>query len=106
MARQDHAWVRKKHRLQSMKRLMVVGVAHLVMAGLAVTSTGHAKGRTSKIIARGAQIGVVNLLNAEVMHYHAAKDSTDSFLKIQQVSWPVDDMLTGALKDQLEQLGP
>jgi len=105
MARQDRAQVRNKHRLQSMKRLMMVGLAHLVMAGLAVTSTGHAKERPSKVIARGAQIGVVNLLNAEVMHYHAAKDSTDSFLKIQQVSWPVDDMLTGALKDRLEQLG-
>src|ERR1700730_17047138 len=104
MARQDRAQIRNKHRLQSMKRLMVVGLAHLVMAGLAMT-TGHAKERPSKVIARGAQIGVVNLLNAEVMHYHAAKDSKDSFLKIQQVDWPVDDMLTGALKDQVEQLG-
>jgi len=89
-----------------MKRLMVVGLAHLLMAGLAVTcTTGVAKERTPKAIARGAQIGVVNLLNAEVMHYHAAKDINDSFLKIQPVNWPVDDMLTEALKGQLEQLG-
>jgi hypothetical protein len=88
-----------------MKRLIMVGLAHLLIAGLVVTSPVGAKDRTPKAIARGTQIGVVNLLNAEVMHYHAAKDSKDSFLKIQQVNWPVDDMLVAALKDQLEQLG-
>jgi len=85
---------------------MVVGLAQLMMAGLLMTSTtGLARERTPKVIARGAQIGVVNLLNAEVMHYHAAKDINDSFLKIQAVNWSVDDMLTEALKGQLEQLG-
>jgi hypothetical protein len=89
-----------------MKRLIRVGLVHLVMAGLAVTSTtGLAKERTPKAIARGAQIAVINLLSPEVMHYHAAKDINDSFLKIQPVGWPVDDMLTGALKGQLEELG-
>jgi hypothetical protein len=89
-----------------MKRLMVVGLAHLVMAGLLVTSTTSlARERPSKVIARGAQIGVVNLLKAEVMHYHAAKDIKDSFLKIQPVNWAVDDMLTEALKGQLQELG-
>jgi hypothetical protein len=103
--RADRASPRKLG-LDSMKRLMVVGLAHLVIAGLAVTSTtGLARERTPKVIASGAQIGVVNLLNAEVMHYHAAKEAKDSFLKIQAVKWPVDDMLTEALKGQLDQLG-
>jgi hypothetical protein len=89
-----------------MKRLMATGLAHLMMAGLMMTSTpGLARERTPKVIARGTQIGVVNLLNAEVMHYHAAKDINGSFLKIQAVNWPVDAMLTEALKDQSEQLG-
>jgi hypothetical protein len=89
-----------------MKRQMALGLAHVVMAGLVVTSTTSlARERAPKAIARGAQIGVVNLLNAEVMHYHAAKDIKDSFLKIQAVNWPVDDMLTEALKGQLDQLG-
>jgi hypothetical protein len=91
---------------ESMKRLMVLGLAHLVIAGLAVTSTtGLARERTPKLIASGAHIGVVNLLNAEVMHYHAAREAQDSFLKIQVVQWPLDDMLTGALKGELGQLG-
>jgi hypothetical protein len=89
-----------------MKRLIRVGLAHLLMTGLVVASTtALARERTPKAIARGAQIGVVNLLNAEVMHYHAAKDINDSFLKIQAVRWPVDDMLTQALQGLLEQLG-
>lgn len=89
-----------------MKRLMAVGLAYLVMAGLAVTSAAAvARERAPKLISRGTQIGVVNLLKAEVMHYHAAKDTNDSFLKIRPVNWPVDDMLTEALKGQLEQLG-
>src|SRR6267142_3086253 len=95
----------QKPRRESMKRLMVVGLAQLMMAGLLMTSTtGLARERTPKVIASGAQIGVVNLLNAEVMHYHAAKEAKDSFLKIQAVKWPVDDMLTEALKGQLDQL--
>jgi hypothetical protein len=85
---------------------MVVGLAQLMMAGLLLTSTtGLARERTPKVIARGAQIGVVNLLNAEVMHYHAAKDINGSFLKIQAVNWPVEAMLAEALQGQLEQLG-
>jgi hypothetical protein len=89
-----------------MKRLMVARLAQLLMAAVLVSSTtGMARERPSKVIARGAQIGVINLLNAEVMHYHAAKDIKDSFLKIQPVHWPVDDMLTEALKGQLEELG-
>jgi hypothetical protein len=82
------------------------GLAAVLLAGLAVmNATSFAKERTPKVIAKGAQIGVVNLLKAEVMHYHAARESADSFLKIQPVSWPVDDMLASALKEPLEQLG-
>jgi len=89
-----------------MKRLMAVGLAHLVMAGLVAGSAASlARDRAPKFIPRGTQIGVVNLLKAEVMHYHAAKDTNDSFLKIRPVTWPVDDMLTDALQGQLEQLG-
>jgi hypothetical protein len=85
---------------------MVVGLVHLVMVSLVVASTASpARERTPAAIAKGSQIGVVNLLKAEVMHYHAAKDSNNSFLKIQPVNWPVDDMLLGALRAQLDPLG-
>jgi hypothetical protein len=48
---------------------------------------------------------VVNLMNAEVMHYHAAKDSNGSFWKMRSVKWPVDEMLTDALKERAAQVG-
>ena len=76
-----------------MKRLMAIELASL-MAG----ATGMAKDKSPMAIARGTQIGVVNLLDPEVMHYHAAKESGDSFLKIQAVNWSADDMLNQALQ--------
>jgi hypothetical protein len=76
-----------------MKRLMAIALASLM-----ASATGMAKDKLPMAIARGTQIGVVNLLDPEVMHYHAAKESRDSFLKIQAVSWSADDMLNQALQ--------
>ena len=88
-----------------MIRLKRSGLAAVLLASLAMAGTGLSKDRAPKPIEKGAQIGVVSLVSAEVMHYHAAKSSNDSFLKIQRVSWSVDDMLASAFKDRLEQLG-
>jgi hypothetical protein len=89
-----------------MKRSIVSALAAYLAAGLVLMATTVlARERPAPVIAKGAQIGVVNLLSPEVMHYHAAKDSNDSFVKIQAVNWPIEDMLVGALKDRLEQLG-
>jgi hypothetical protein len=88
-----------------MKRSILSALACL-LASLTISSTPvWSKEPAPKVIARGTQVGVVNLLNAEVTHYHIAKDSNNSFLKMLQVSWPVDDMLTSALKDPLAQAG-
>jgi hypothetical protein len=89
-----------------MNRLMVSALVPILTAALAMTAaTGVSKERAPKLIEKGAQIGVVNLMSAEVMHYHAAKDSNNSFLKIQTVKWPVDDMLNDALQERSQQLG-
>ena len=89
-----------------MPPLIRSGLAFVLAASLAITAvTGLARQSAPKLIEKGTQLGVVNLVSAEVMHYHAAKSSNDSFLKIQRVNWPVDDMLANALKDPLEQLG-
>ena len=88
-----------------MKSSLVSGLAGL-LAGLALAGTpGWAKDRTSDVIPKGEQVGVVNLLNAEVMHYHVAEDSNNSFWKIRTVEWPVDNMLAEALKEPAEKLG-
>lgn len=53
----------------------------------------------------GARIGVVNLLDPEVTHFHASRQIENSFLKTYTVAWPVSAMLLAAVKDRLSELG-
>ncbi len=53
----------------------------------------------------GARVGIVNLLDPEVTHFHASRQIENSFLKTYTVSWPVSAMLLTAVKDRLAQLG-
>lgn len=53
----------------------------------------------------GARVGVVNLLDPEVTHFHASRQIENSFLKTYTVSWSVSAMLLAAVKDRLAQLG-
>jgi hypothetical protein len=53
----------------------------------------------------GAKVGVVNLLDPEVTHFHAARQLQSSFLKTLTVDWPVADMLAQALQARLTQMG-
>jgi hypothetical protein len=84
-----------------MKRLLAIALTSLMMT----SATGLANDKMPMAIPKGTQVGVVNLLDPEVMHYHAAKESRDSFLKIQSVNWNVDDMLNEALHARTSQEG-
>jgi hypothetical protein len=53
----------------------------------------------------GAHVGVVNLLDPEVTHFHASRDLKESFLKTYTVDWPVATMLMQTLQAHLTQLG-
>jgi hypothetical protein len=90
-----------------MKRTLVSALLPLLAAGslLVMPVTGLARERPPKTITKGAQVAIVNLLNPEVMHYHAARDSNDSFLKVQAVSWPIDAMLVDVLRERFAQRG-
>jgi hypothetical protein len=57
------------------------------------------------VLARGARVGIVNLLDAGITHYHTARDLQSSFLKTQYVPWHIEMMLADALKERLAQLG-
>jgi len=79
-----------------MKRLLAVALTSLVL-----TSAGAvAKDKTPPSLPKGTQIAVVNLLDAEIMHYHAARQTLNSYVKIQAVNWNVDEMLMTALQAQ------
>ena len=79
-----------------MKRLLAIALTSLVM-----TSTiASAKDKAPFNLPKGAQVGVVNLLDPELMHYHSARKTVDSYVKITKTTWNVDDMLLTALKAQ------
>src|SRR5438105_777421 len=56
-------------------------------------------------LAAGARVGVVNLLDPEVTHFHASRQLQNSFLKTSTVGWPVGAMLMQALREGLTQMG-
>src|ERR1700680_366332 len=53
----------------------------------------------------GARVAVVNLLDAEVTHFHASQHVQNSFLKTYTVNWSVNAMLMEALRERLTQMG-
>lgn len=79
-----------------MKRLLALVLTSLVMT----SGNAVAKDKTLPSLPKGTQVGVVNILDAEVMHYHAARQTINSYVKIQNVSWDVDAMLLTALQAQ------
>ena len=64
-----------------------------------------AKDLTPLALARGARVGVLNLLDPEVTHFHTAKSIKDTALHTEQVNWSVATMLMNALKDRAAQMG-
>ncbi len=54
---------------------------------------------------KGARVGIVNMMEAEVTHFHTSKVLAQSFFKTQLVSWPVDSMLSDSVTARLTQLG-
>ena len=53
----------------------------------------------------GARVAVVNLLDAEVTHFHASPLVQNSYLKTYTVNWSVNAMLMEALRERLTQMG-
>lgn len=56
-------------------------------------------------LAKGARVGIVNLLHPEVAHFHSAKSIKDQALKTELLDWSVDTMLLDALKERAGQMG-
>jgi hypothetical protein len=76
------------------------------LAGLlAFSAPLAARDVTPLALARGARVGVISLLDAEVTHFHSAKSIKDAYLKTEMVDWSVAAMLSDALKDRAAQMG-
>jgi hypothetical protein len=57
------------------------------------------------VLPANARVGVLNLLDAEVTHFHAARRVQDSALKTETVAWSVPAMLLESLSGPLAKLG-
>ncbi|MBV8305913.1 MAG: hypothetical protein JO203_16135 [Gammaproteobacteria bacterium] len=75
------------------------------LLGVVPVALYAAKPPATLTLPAGARVGIVNLLDAEVTHFHASRQIENSFLKTYTVNWPVSTMLLGAVHDRLAQLG-
>lgn len=75
------------------------------LALMAFMAPAGARDATPLRLARGARIGVISLLDAEVTHFHAAKALKDTALHTEPLDWSVPNMLLDALKERAAQMG-
>jgi hypothetical protein len=82
------------------------GSCGLAVLAMLIASLAFAAGEPQFVeLPAGAHVGLVNLLDAEVTHFHASKELQNSFLKTYTVGWPVAAMLAQALQARLTQMG-
>jgi hypothetical protein len=82
----------------------VVFAACLLLAGSWAGPLALAKDPSQLLLHKGARVGVVNMMDAEVTHFHTSKVLAQSFFKTQLVNWQVDSMLSDAVTQRLTQL--
>jgi len=82
-----------------------VGLAAcLLVLGCWGASPALSKDPTQLLIHKGARVGIINMLDSEVAHFHATKVLAQSFFKTQTVNWQIDSMLGDAVNARLTQL--
>lgn len=82
----------------------VVIAACLLLAGSLAGPLALGKDPTQLLLHKGARVGVLNMLDPEVTHFHTSKVLAQSFFKTQLVTWQVDSMLSDAVTQRLTQL--
>jgi hypothetical protein len=83
----------------------VVFAACLLLAGSWAGPLALAKDPSQLLLHKGARVGIVNMMDAEVTHFHTSKVLAQSFFKTQLVNWQVDSMLSDAVTQRLTELG-
>src|SRR5882757_9638117 len=82
----------------------VVFAACLLLAGSVAGPLALAKDPSQLLLHKGARVGIVNMMDAEVTHFHTSKVLAQSFFKTHPVNWQVDSMLSDAVTQRLNQL--
>jgi hypothetical protein len=83
---------------------VVLAACLLLACSITAAPLAVAKDPTQLLIHKGARVGVINLLDPEVTHFHGSKTLEKSFLKTQPVNWQVDSMLADALSARITKL--
>ena len=95
--------------VESMTRAGTAAAATGAVLSLLAVSVGDIASAARKPavlqLAAGARVGVVNLLDSEVTHFHSSRQLQNSFLKTYSVGWPVAAMLMQAVREDLTQVG-
>jgi hypothetical protein len=71
---------------------------------LLVSSVAVAKDPTQLILHKGARVGILNMMNAEITQFHTSRALSDSFFKTHLVNWQLDSMFADAVSQRLAQL--
>jgi hypothetical protein len=82
----------------------VVFAACLLLAGFVAGPLALAKDPSQLLLRKGARVGIVNMMDAEVTHFHTSKVLAQSFFKTHSVNWQVDSMFSDAVTQRLTQL--
>jgi hypothetical protein len=84
--------------------VILAALACTALLAVPAAATGAANPDDLQLPA-AARVGVVNLLDAEVTHFHASRQIENSFLKTYPVTWQVNGMLLNAVRERLVQMG-
>jgi hypothetical protein len=76
-----------------------------VVLGFACAPLRAEKPADSLQLPGGARVGVVNLVDPEVTHFHYAPHLENSYLKTYTLTWPVSAMLVATVRDPLTRAG-
>jgi hypothetical protein len=91
--------------MSAARSLLAFALACVLSAGLLAPPAQAATQAAQLPLPPGARVGLVNLLDAEVTHFHSARRMQDSFLKTYAVNWSVTAMLAQGVGERLTQLG-
>src|SRR5580698_6475232 len=83
---------------------LALGALLALLGGVPSARCAAAAAPAGAQVRAGERIGIVNVLDAEVTHFHAARRVQDSYLKTYAVTWPVSAMLGEAVRERLGQL--
>ncbi len=84
-----------------MRRVQGVYLAFLVAFSVPLA----ARKITPLVLPRGARVGVVSVLDADITHFHSGRSIKDASLHTEHVDWSTGGMLLDSLKDRAAQMG-